>query len=191
MKRNILILFILLSTMVYSYDMRIEITESMLNNLLKTIGEVNGKSSFKILNQKVKYKWKIDSARIKIINGTAKIDSKIIIKTNLDKTKTKLLAELKVNYDDMKGVLEISIINAKISKIEMFGGEIKIENVDISKYYQPTYEIKVNKPKEEVIEIKLEENKSRKIRVVPEKGKISFIENAIAVDFDLRYENID
>lgn len=187
MKKILLLLLFILNITIFSYDTRIEINKTMINNLLESIGEVNGSSYMKIFNQKIKYKWTIQSSNIEISEGTAIINSEVLVDTGIEKTKSRLLAELEVNYDYEKEELVLNVVKSEILEIEGFNGNAKIKNVDISKFYKPSYSLKINKPKEEIVEIKINENDIRKIKISPVKAYVKFVVDKIVLEFDLDY----
>ena len=187
-KLSIVVLTVLTMSLSFSQDtgligksISVSIDQSMLNNFFNAIGEVKGKGSTKVLGKKVKYNWKVKNPRITIEPGAAVFNADVQIKSGKIKSTPKATSKLDISYLKEKNLIKIKTKKIKVDlKLKLFGKKVKLATIDLSKYYNPTFEfpgpilnqksIKIDKPdgSEKTLKIGMENQ-----NLVVENGKIT------------------
>tara|TARA_B100000287_G_scaffold381598_1_gene386116 strand:+ start:153 stop:788 length:636 start_codon:yes stop_codon:yes gene_type:complete len=187
-KLNIIILAVLSFPLCFSQitnngdqSISVSIDQSMLNNFFNAIGEVKGKGSQKVLGKKVKYNWKVKNPRITIEPGAAIFKADVQIKSGKIKSTPKATSKLDISYVKEKNLIKIKTKKIKVDlKLKLFGKKVKLATLDLSKYYNPTFEfpgptlnqksVKIDKPdgSKKTLKIGMENQ-----NLVVENGKIT------------------
>ena len=189
MKRlSIVVFFMLAMSLCFSQEISpagksvsVSIDQSMLNNFFNAIGEVEGKGSTKVLGKKVRYNWKVKNPRIAIEPGAAIFEADVQIKSGKIKSTPKTTSKLDISYLKEKNLIKIKTKKIKVDlKLKLFGKKVKLATIDLSKYYNPTFEfpgptlnqksIKIDKPdgSQKTLKIGMENQ-----NLVVENGKIT------------------
>ena len=187
-KLNIIVLTFLAISLCFSQDtnpavqsVSVSIDQSMLNNFFNAIGEVKGKGSTKVLGKKVKYNWKVKNPRITIEPGAAIFKADVQIKSGKIKSTPKATSKLDISYVKEKNLIKIKTKKIKVDlKLNLFGKKIKLATIDLSKYYNPTFEFPGPTLNQKSIEIDKPDGSKKTINIgmknqnlVVENGKIT------------------
>ena len=165
----------------------VSINESMLNNFFQSIGDVSGQGSTKVLGKKVKYNWKVIDPKVVIEPGSATFKANVQIKSGKIQSTPKATSKLDISY-----VKEENLIKIKTSKIKvdlmltLFGKKVKLATVDLSRYYNPTFEFPGPTLNQNNIEIEKPDGTKKVLNIntdnhnlVLEQGKITVFSDII------------
>ena len=187
-KLNIVVLTFLVISLCFSQDtnpagqsISVSIDQSMLNNFFNAIGEVKGKGSTKVLGKKVKYNWKVKNPIITIEPGAAIFKADVQIKSGKIKSTPKATSKLDISYVKEKNLIKIKTKKIKVDlKLNLFGKKVKLATIDLSKYYNPTFEFPGPTLNQKSIEIDKPDGSKKTINIgmrnqnlVVENGKIT------------------
>ena len=187
-KLNILVLTYLIISLSFSQDtnpasqsISVSIDQSMLNSFFNAIGEVKGKGSTKVIGKKVKYNWKVKNPRITIEPGAAIFKADVQIKSGKIKSTPKATSKLDISYIKEKNLIKIKTKKIKVDlKLNLFGKKVKLATIDLSKYYNPTFEFPGPTLNQKSIEIDKPDGSKKTINIgmknqnlVVENGKIT------------------
>ena len=122
-------------------NISVSINESILNDFFQAIGTVKGKGSTKVLKQKIKYTWKVKKPKITIEPGSATFNAKVQIKAGKIKSSPKATGKLDITYVKEENLIKIKMKKIKVDlTMKLLGKKVKLATLDLSKYYNPTFE---------------------------------------------------
>ena len=191
-KLNIFVLTYLIISLSFSQDtnpasqsISVSIDQSMLNSFFNAIGEVKGKGSTKVIGKKVKYNWKVKNPRITIEPGAAIFKADVQIKSGKIKSTPKATSKLDISYIKEKNLIKIKTKKIKVDlKLNLFGKKVKLATIDLSKYYNPTFEFPGPTLNQKSIEIDKPDGSKKTLNIgmenqnlVVENGKITVYSN--------------
>ena len=197
-KLNIVVLTFLTLSLCFSQDknpagqsISVSIDQSMLNNFFNAIGEVKGKGSTKVLGKKVKYNWKVKNPRITIEPGAAIFKADVQIKSGKIKSTPKATSKLDISYVKEKNLIKIKTKKIKVDlKLNLFGKKVKLATIDLSKYYNPTFEFPGPTLNQKSIEIDKPDG-SKKTLNIGMKNQNLVVENGkITVYSDVKFSDL-
>ena len=197
-KLNILVLTYLIISLSFSQDtnpasqsISVSIDQSMLNSFFNAIGEVKGKGSTKVIGKKVKYNWKVKNPRITIEPGAAIFKADVQIKSGKIKSTPKATSKLDISYVKEKNLIKIKTKKIKVDlKLNLFGKKVKLATIDLSKYYNPTFEFPGPTLNQKSIEIDKPDG-SKKTLNIGMKNQNLVVENGkITVYSDVKFSDL-
>ena len=197
-KLNIVVLTFLVISLCFSKDtnpagqsISVSIDQSMLNNFFNAIGEVKGKGSTKVLGKKVKYNWKVKNPRITIEPGAAIFKADVQIKSGKMKSTPKATSKLDISYLKEKNLIKIKTKKIKVDlKLNLFGKKVKLATIDLSKYYNPTFEFPGPTLNQKSIEIDKPDGSKKTLNIGMENQNL-FVENGkITVYSDVKFSDL-
>ena len=119
----------------------VSINESMLNNFFQSIGDVSGQGSTKVLGMEVKYSWKVIEPKVVIEPGSATFNANVQIQSGKIKSTPKATGKLDISYVKEENLIKIKTNIIKVDlMLNLFGKNVKLATLDLSKYYKPTFE---------------------------------------------------
>ncbi len=170
-------------------DVSIVIGEQTLNKFLSAIGVIEKVESFNVSGISGKYKWTVENAKIKLLPNKARFEANVTVSflgTPVQYS-TPAYGEVSILYDH-----DANKINIKVNKVafdvtfNLMGRNVKITEVDISKFYQIAFSFSGPKPFEAEVSAPMPDGsqKSIKIESVP---VLSIQEGKIVVGVGLNY----
>jgi len=164
----------------------VSIDEVMLNNFFKAIGEVKGKGSTKVLGKKIKYDWKVKKPRITIEPGAAIFKADVQIKSGKIKSTPKATSKLDISYVKEKNLIKIKTKKIKVDlKLNLFGKKVKLATIDLSKYYNPTFEFPGPTLNQKSIEIDKPDGSKKVLNIATENQNLFVEQGKISVYSDV------
>ena len=169
----------------------VSIDQSMLNSFFNAIGEVKGKGSTKVIGKKVKYNWKVKNPRITIEPGAAIFKADVQIKSGKIKSTPKATSKLDISYIKEKNLIKIKTKKIKVDlKLNLFGKKVKLDTIDLSKYYNPTFEFPGPTLNQKSVEIDKPDG-SKKTLNIGMKNQNLVVENGkITVYSDVKFSDL-
>ena len=197
-KLNIIVLTFLAISLCFSQDtnpavqsVSVSIDQSMLNNFFNAIGEVKGKGSTKVLGKKVKYNWKVKNPRITIEPGAAIFKADVQIKSGKIKSTPKATSKLDISYVKEKNLIKIKTKKIKVDlKLNLFGKKVKLATIDLSKYYNPTFEFPGPTLNQKSIEIDKPDGSKKTIKIGMENQNLVVENGKITVYSDVKFSDL-
>ena len=197
-KLNILVLTYLIISLSFSQDtnpasqsISVSIDQSMLNNFFNAIGEVKGKGSTKVLGKKVKYNWKVKNPRITIEPGAAIFKADVQIKSGKIKSTPKATSKLDISYVKEKNLIKIKTKKIKVDlKLNLFGKKVKLATIDLSKYYNPTFEFPGPTLNQKSIEIDKPDGSKKTLNIGMENQNLVVENGKITVYSDVKFSDL-
>ena len=169
----------------------VSIDQSMLNNFFNAIGEVKGKGSTKVLGKKVKYNWKVKNPRITIEPGAAIFKADVQIKSGKIKSTPKATSKLDINYVKEKNLIKIKTKKIKVDlKLNLFGKKVKLATIDLSKYYNPTFEFPGPTLNQKSIEIDKPDGSKKTLNIGMENQNLVVENGKITVYSDVKFSDL-
>tara|TARA_B100001250_G_C19406616_1_gene617126 strand:+ start:60 stop:602 length:543 start_codon:yes stop_codon:yes gene_type:complete len=166
MKKKTIIYFIFCLAFIHAGQISLSISENLINEYLKTIGEY--KTSKKKGNDS---KWIIQEPHVEFNNNEALFFAKVIYKKDLIIIKKDIKLILKIKYNIKKNTLNL-IFDNSIIKMERRG--VFLDSIDLKNIYEP--KLIFNGPNLKNNNFKINLNNKRKISIRPDFAEI-FIEN--------------
>ena len=169
-------------------NISVSINESMLNDFFQAIGTVKGKGSTKVLKQKIKYTWKVKKPKITIEPGSVTFNAKVQIKSGKFKSTPKATGKLDVTYVKEENLIKIKTKKIKVDLYLKLGvlGKVKLATLDLSKYYNPTFEFPGPALSQKTIEIDKPDGTKKILNIgtenqnlVVEQGKITVYSDVV------------
>ena len=197
-KLNIVVLTFLVISICFSQDtnpagqsISVSIDQSMLNNFFNAIGEVKGKGSTKVLGKKVKYNWKVKNPRITIEPGAAIFKADVQIKSGKIKSTPKATSKLDISYVKEKNLIKIKTKKIKVDlKLNLFGKKVKLATIDLSKYYNPTFEFPGPTLNQKSIEIDKPDGSKKTLNIGMENQNLVVENGKITVYSDVKFSDL-
>ena len=197
-KLNIVVLTFLTISLCFSQNtnpagqsISVSIDQSMLNNFFNAIGEVKGKGSTKVLGKKVKYNWKVKNPRIKIEPGAAIFKADVQIKSGKIKSTPKATSKLDISYVKEKNLIKIKTKKIKVDlKLNLFGKKVKLATLDLSKYYNPTFEFPGPTLNQKSIEIDKPDGSKKTLNIGMENQNLVVENGKITVYSDVKFSDL-
>ena len=197
-KLNIVVLNFLVISLCFSQDknpagqsISVSIDQSMLNNFFNAIGEVKGKGSTKVLGKKVKYNWKVKNPRITIEPGAAIFKADVQIKSGKIKSTPKATSKLDISYVKEKNLIKIKTKKIKVDlKLNLFGKKVKLATIDLSKYYNPTFEFPGPTLNQKSIEIDKPDGSKKTLNIGMENQNLVVENGKITVYSDVKFSDL-
>ena len=197
-KLNIVVLTFLVISLCFSQDtnpaghsISVSIDQSMLNNFFNAIGEVKGKGSTKVLGKKVKYNWKVKNPRITIEPGAAIFKADVQIKSGKIKSTPKATSKLDISYVKEKNLIKIKTKKIKVDlKLKLFGKKVKLATIDLSKYYNPTFEFPGPTLNQKSIEIDKPDGSKKTLNIGMENQNLVVENGKITVYSDVKFSDL-
>ena len=197
-KINIVVLAFLTISLCFSQNtnpagqsISVSIDQSMLNNFFNAIGEVKGKGSTKVLGKKVKYKWKVKNPRITIEPGAAIFKADVQIKSGKIKSTPKATSKLDISYVKEKNLIKIKTKKIKVDlKLNLFGKKVKLATIDLSKYYNPTFEFPGPTLNQKSIEIDKPDGSKKTLNIGMENQNLVVENGKITVYSDVKFSDL-
>ncbi len=197
-KLNILVLTFLTISLCFSQNtnpagqsISVSIDQSMLNNFFNAIGEVKGKGSTKVLGKKVKYNWKVKNPRITIEPGAAIFKADVQIKSGKIKSTPKATSKLDISYVKEKNLIKIKTKKIKVDlKLNLFGKKVKLATIDLSKYYNPTFEFPGPTLNQKSIEIDKPDGSKKTLNIGMENQNLVVENGKITVYSDVKFSDL-
>jgi len=197
-KLNIVVLTFLTISLCFSQNtnpatqsISVSIDQSMLNNFFNAIGEVKGKGSTKVLGKKVKYNWKVKNPRITIEPGAAIFKADVQIKSGKIKSTPKATSKLDINYVKEKNLIKIKTKKIKVDlKLNLFGKKVKLATIDLSKYYNPTFEFPGPTLNQKSIEIDKPDGSKKTLNIGIENQNLVVENGKITVYSDVKFSDL-
>ena len=197
-KLNILVLTFLTISLCFSQNtnpagqsISVSIDQSMLNNFFNAIGEVKGKGSTKVLGKKVKYNWKVKNPRITIEPGAAIFKADVQIKSGKIKSTPKATSKLDISYVKEKNLIKIKTKKIKVDlKLNLFGKKVKLATIDLSKYYNPTFEFPGPTLNQKSIEIDKPDGSKKTLNIGMENQNLVVENGKITVYSDIKFSDL-
>ena len=197
-KLNIVVLTFLTISLCFSQNtnpatqsISVSIDQSMLNNFFNAIGEVKGKGSTKVLGKKVKYNWKVKNPRITIEPGAAIFKADVQIKSGKIKSTPKATSKLDISYVKEKNLIKIKTKKFKVDlKINLFGKKVKLATIDLSKYYNPTFEFPGPTLNQKSIEIDKPDGSKKTLNIGIENQNLVVENGKITVYSDVKFSDL-
>ena len=197
-KLNIVVLTFLVISLCFSQDtnparqsISVSIDQSMLNNFFNAIGEVKGKGSTKVLGKKVKYNWKVKNPRITIEPGAAIFKADVQIKSGKIKSTPKATSKLDISYVKEKNLIKIKTKKIKVDlKLNLFGKKVKLATIDLSKYYNPTFEFPGPTLNQKSIEIDKPDGSKKTLNIGMENQNLVVENGKITVYSDVKFSDL-
>ena len=168
-------------------NISVSINESMLNDFFQAIGNVKGKGSTKVLKKKIKYTWKVKKPKITIEPGSATFNAKVQIKAGKIKSSPKATGKLDIKYVKEENLIKIKTKKIKVDlTMKLLGQKVKLATLDLSKYYNPTFEFAGPALSQKTIEIDKPDGTKKILNIgtenqnlVVEQGKITVYSDVI------------
>ena len=197
-KLNIVVLTYLTISLCFSQNtnpagqsISVSIDQSMLNNFFNAIGEVKGKGSTKVLGKKVKYNWKVKNPRITIEPGAAIFKADVQIKSGKIKSTPKATSKLDISYVKEKNLIKIKTKKIKVDlKLNLFGKKVKLATLDLSKYYNPTFEFPGPTLNQKSIEIDKPDGSKKTLNIGMENQNLVVENGKITVYSDVKFSDL-
>ena len=195
---NIVILTFLTISLCFSQNtnpagqsISVSIDQSMLNNFFNAIGEVKGKGSTKVLGKKVKYNWKVKNPRITIEPGAAIFKADVQIKSGKIKSTPKATSKLDISYVKEKNLIKIKTKKIKVDlKLNLFGKKVKLATIDLSKYYNPTFEFPGPTLNQKSIEIDKPDGSKKTLNIGMQNQNLVVENGKITVYSDVKFSEL-
>ncbi|MFH1850961.1 MAG: hypothetical protein ABIA75_01310 [Candidatus Neomarinimicrobiota bacterium] len=188
MIRNIIISGLLLSSLAWSADVSVIITENTVNNFITAVGPVTGKGESKGM----KYKWKVTRAEFDFEPGTAEFLATVDLEAGVFKLSDKVKSKVNVKFDvdNNKILMEVEEAIFKIY-LKIMGKKVKVGEVDIAKYYKPKFEFNGPQPVQQTVKMEVSEKKTRMIAVTTVGHELVLEKDQVRVSVDLNYAGSD
>ena len=181
MKKKSILCFFIIFSILLSGEVSLSISENLINEYLKVIGE------YKTISKKNnKIEWIISNPHVKLNNNEAIFFAKAVYKNQLVNIRKDVKINLKVKYDLKKNIVKLIFENPIIN---MERRNVLLGSLDLKDIYEP--KLIFNGPNLKNKHFKLNFNKKRKIYIKPNFAEI-FIENKkidliITLSFNEKY----
>ena len=196
MKKYLTIIFMLFATAIcYPQNAKnngqhvsLSIHESMLNNFFQSVGEVKGKGSKKVLGKKANYTWQVKNPKIQIESGYANFTADVHIKSGKIKTTQKTASKLDITYLKKENVIKIKPKKIQVDlKVKLFGKQVKLATLDLSKYYRPSFEFPGPSLNQKSIVLDKPDGSKKTLNIQAENRNLVIEKNRITVYSDLNF----
>jgi hypothetical protein len=137
-------------------DVSVVINERTLNGFLAAVGPVSGKDKFEAAGTKGDYTYTVRNPRIEIDPGMALFAADTSVKVGPFNYKTAAKGSVEVKYSKETNRISVKVLKANVEiYTKLFGKKIRLDNIDISKYYRVEFEFAGPQPVQESVQVTL------------------------------------
>jgi len=117
-------------------NLSVEIHESMINKVLKAVGQVSGENEYETFLVKGTYKWTVMNPQIKLTDKKALFDADLKVETGSLQYTDKIQGDFSVTYNQQTNKLELKLTNAFYEiYTKILGQKIILKKINLADYY--------------------------------------------------------
>jgi hypothetical protein len=172
---SFIVLFIFNTAIIFSQskkkelnDFSVSLHEETINKVLNAIGDIKGSNDYEVLLIKGKYNWTIKNARIDIRPDSSDFICDALVKISLFEYKSKVIGNVKINYDNDKNLIYIKISKAIFEIYTfLFGKKVHIKDIHLEDYFKEPFAFEGPRTMAKEMEFMLPDSTKKKIYLVP------------------------
>ena len=121
-------------------NLSVEIHESMINKVLKVVGQISGENEYETFLMKGSYKWTVMNPQIKLTDKKAQFVADLKVETGSIQYTDKIVGDFSVTYNQQTNKLELKLTSA-IYEIytKILGQKISIKKINLADYYKDPF----------------------------------------------------
>ncbi len=183
-----LLISIFFSVFSQNNDMTIEINETTINKVLKTIGQISGENTYETFLISGKYKWTIINPQIKLTENKALFVADVKVETGAFEYTDNVEGELNIHYNEQSNKLELKLINAVYEiYTKILGQKIVIKKIDLAESYKDPILFDGPMNYKSVMPFTMPDNTVKKITAHVKKSMIQVIPQKIILNTELEF----
>lgn len=154
-------------------DFMVSLHEETVNKVLLAIGDIHGTNDYEVMFVSGKYDWWVKNPRINIRPDSSDFICDALVKVSLFEYKTKVVGNVKINYDNEKNLIYIKITRAIFELYTyMFGNKVHIKDVHLEDYFKEPFTFEGPRSMTTDFEFTLPDSTKKKIYIVPTECKM-------------------
>jgi len=147
-------------------DVAVVINERTLNGFLAAVGPVSGKDKYEAVGTRGDYTYTVRNPRIEIDPDKAQFAADASIKVGPFNYKTAAKGAVEVKYSKETNRVSVKVLKANVEiYTKLFGKKIRLDNIDISKFYRVEFEFAGPQPIQESVQVTLPDGSVRTLYI--------------------------
>lgn len=173
------IIFLILSTSVYSKDISVKMDEVGINKFLSAVDSYKNKTQVDFKISKMNITWKIYDGYLTLKPKDSIFTSKIEITTDNKIRNGTLEGEAKFSFDPKKQTLIVKIVDMKVRGLDIF---------NLVGFYSPKYELPIKVMQKDKISIKEDDKITGYLIPILYEEKVTALDGAILIEANIKFE---
>jgi hypothetical protein len=183
----LVLLFIFAGSVWPEMDASVILRETLLDDFLTAVGPISKTEKFSLVGVSGEYTWTVKNPKIEISTDKARFQADASINVKGFKYDTTAVGEVEVKYNETNNKISVKILKAAIQiYIKVFGKQVNITEVDISKFYKMQFEFAGPKPLQTSVDITMPDG-SKKTIMVTAQAKMALEPHQIVVGSELTF----
>ena len=154
-------------------DFSISLHEETINKVLTAVGDVKGCNDYEVMLISGKYCWTIKNPKIDIRPDSSDFVCDALVKISLFEYKSKVIGNVKINYDNDKNLIFIKISKAVFEIYTyLFGKKVHIKDIHLEDYFKEPFAFEGPRTMAKNMEFTMPDSTKKKIYLVPTECKM-------------------
>ncbi len=149
-------------------DFSVSLHEEAVNKVLVAIGDISGTNSYEVMLINGTYTWTVRNPKINIRPDSSYFTCDAIVKVSLFDYKTKVVGDVKINYDNNKNLIYIKISHAVFELYTViFGKKMHIKDIHLEEYFKEPFAFEGPRTITTEMEFPMPDSSKKKIFIQP------------------------
>jgi hypothetical protein len=149
-------------------DFSVSLHEETINKVLAAMGDIQGTNDYEVMLIHGKYHWTIQNPRINIRPDSSDFTCDAIVNMGPFDYKTKVIGNVKINYDNVKNLISIKISRAIFELYTLvFGKKMHIKDIHLEEYFKEPFVFDGPRSMTSEMEFTMPDSTKKKIYVQP------------------------
>lgn len=149
-------------------DFAVSLHEETINKVLTAVGDIQGTNDYEVMLIHGKYHWTIQNPRINIRPDSSDFTCDAIVNVGPFDYKTKVVGNVKINYDNVTNLISIKISRAIFELYTLvFGKKVHIKDVHLEDYFKEPFVFDGPRSMTSEMEFTMPDSTKKKIYIQP------------------------
>lgn len=149
-------------------DFAVSLHEETINKVLVAVGDIQGTNDYEVMLIHGKYHWTVQNPKISIRPDSSAFTCDAIVNMGPFDYKTKVLGNVKINYDNETNLISIKISRAIFELYTIvFGKKVHIKDVHLEDYFKESFLFDGPRSMTSEMEFTMPDSTKKKIYVQP------------------------
>lgn len=149
-------------------DFSFTLHEETVNKVIAAIGDISGTSEYDVMLMKGQYQWTIKNPKINIRPDSSNFTCDAIVKTGFLDYKSKVIGNVKIDYDSNKNLIYVKISRAIFELYTtVFGNRVHIKDIHLEDRFKEPFAFEGPRTYTTVMEFPMPDSTKKRILIKP------------------------
>jgi hypothetical protein len=149
-------------------DFSVSLHEEAVNKVLLSLGDIRGTNSYEVMLINGTYTWTVRNPKINIRPDSSSFTCDALVNVSLFDYKTKVVGDVKINYDNDKNLIYVKISRAIFELYTIiFGKKVHIKDIHLEDYFKEPFAFEGPRTITTTMELTLPDSTKKKIYIQP------------------------